>query len=111
MITASDMKGVVMYCRKTANGYELSEARRQAAFARKNRRGGRPKGWRKDPDASPPQTVAVDPLDLVVLRKYGALRGMTLKGVLHLLAAALVFGSNIPARAELKPDVWKFRRQ
>ena len=100
-----------MYRRKTANGHELSEARRRAAFTRKNRRGGRPKGWCKYPDASPPQTVAVDPLDLVVFRKYGALRGMTLKGVLHLLAAALVLGSNIPARAELKPDGWVFKRQ
>lgn len=99
-----------MYERKTKNEHELSEARRRAAFARKNCRGGRPKGWRKEPDALPPRTVAVNPLDLQVFQNYAGVKSMSIKGVFHLLAACLVYGSNVPARKELMPHGWVFKR-
>lgn len=93
--------------RTTVNAAELSEARRRASLSRRNRRGGRPKGWRKDA-IRPPSTIGVDPLDAEILRRYAALRGVTLRRVLHTLAAALVFGADIPARAELAPQGWQY---
>lgn len=99
-----------MYTRKTANAVELSEARRRASLARKCRRGGRPKGWRKTPGALPATTVAVDPLDLAVFRNYATLRGTTTKDALHVLAAALVFGAKVQARKELAPSGWALNR-
>ena len=94
--------------RTTANAAELSEARRRASLSRRNRRGGRPKGWRKDANF-PPSTLGVDPLDAEILRRYAALRGVTLRRAVHTLAAALVYGAaDIPARAELAPQGWRY---
>ena len=93
--------------RKTANASELSEARRRASLSRMNRRGGRPREWRKDA-ARPPSTLGVDPKDAEILRRYAALRGITLRRVLHTLAAALVYGANIPARESLAPQGWQY---
>ena len=92
-----------MYVRKTANAAELSEARRRASLSRKSHRGGRPKGWRKYPGALPAKTVAVDPGDLEVFRNYASMRGSSVKDAMHILAAALVMGANVPKRAELAP--------
>ena len=96
-----------MHERKTANAAELSEARRRASLSRKNRRGGRPKGWSKGA-ARPPSTIGVDPLDAAVLRNYATLRGFTLRRVLHILSAALVFGAEIPKRESLAPEGWHY---
>ncbi len=93
--------------RMTANAAELSEARRRASLSRRNRRGGRPKGWSKDA-TRPPSTVGVDPVDAEILRRYAALRGVTLRRVMHTLAAALVYGANIPARESLAPQGWRY---
>ena len=93
--------------RTTANATELSEARRRASLSRRSRRGGRPKGWHKDA-SRPPSTIGVDPLDAEILRRYAALRGVTLRRVLHTLAAALVYGADIPARETLAPQGWQY---
>lgn len=98
-----------MYVRKTANAAELSEARRRASLARKSHGGGRPKGWRKRPGALPPKTVALDPLDVEVFRNYAAMRGFSIKDTMHLFAAVLVMGADVPKRPELAPADWKLR--
>ncbi len=94
--------------RKTANAAELSEARRRAALSRKNFSGGRPTGWARVA-ARPPSTIELDPLDAAVLRNYAALRGITLRRVMHLLSAALVLGAEMPKRENLAPDGWAYR--
>ena len=92
---------------KSANA-DLSEIRRQASQSRKVHRGGRPKGYRRD-NIRPPSTIGVDPLDAAVLRNYAAMRGFTIRRVLHLLSAALVLGADkIPARPNLAPAGWAF---
>lgn len=96
-----------MYRRRTQTDAELSEARRRASLSRKNMRGGRPKGWSKVA-ARPPSTIGIDPLDAAVLRNYAALRGFTLRRVLHTLSAALVFGAEIPKRENLAPEGWQY---
>ena len=96
-----------MYHRKTANAAELSEARRRASMSRKHRRGGRPKGWAKVA-ARPPSTIGMDPLDAAVLRNYSAMRGITLRRVMHMLSAALVLGATIPKREVLAPEDWMY---
>ena len=93
--------------RMTANAAELSEARRRASLSRRNRRGGRPKGWSRDA-TRPPSTIGIDPLDAEILRHYAALRGVTLRRVMHTLAAALVYGADIPARESLAPQGWRY---
>ena len=93
--------------RMTANAAELSEVRRRASLSRRNRRGGRPKGWSRDA-TRPPSTIGIDPLDAAVLRNYAALRGVTLRRVMHTLAAALVYGADIPARESLAPQGWQY---
>ena len=96
-----------MYHRKTTSEAELSEARRRASLSRKHKRGGRPKGWTKGV-SRPPSTIGIDPLDAAVLRNYAALRGFTLRRVIHVLSAALVLGADIPARESLAPDGWQY---
>lgn len=97
-----------MHNRKTANAAELSEARRRASMSRKHRRGGRPKGWVKT-SSRPPSTIGIDPLDAAILRNYAALRGFTLRRVLHMLSAALVLGAEVPKHESLAPDGWTYR--
>ncbi len=99
-----------MYVRKTANAAELSEARRRASLSRKNRRGGRPRGWRKFPGSLPPKTIALDPLDVSVFKNYAAMRGTSLKESMHILAAALVMGAEVPKRPGLAPANWSLAR-
>ena len=99
-----------MYHRQTTTAAELSAARRRASLSRKNRRGGRPKGFCKVA-ARPPSTIGIDPLDAAVLRNYASMRGFTLRQTLHLFAGLLVLGTEnpIPARANLAPEGWEFK--
>lgn len=96
--------------RKTHTVGELSEARRRASLSRKHFRGGRPRGWAKDP-SRPPSTIGVDPLDAEILRRFGRLKGFPLRRVVHTLCAALVLGSEIRPRPELAPEAWTYRGQ
>ena len=96
-----------MYHRKTSTPAELSAARRRASLSRKNRRGGRPKGWKRD-SVRPPQTIGVDPLDAAILKTYATERGCSIRRAVHFLAAALVHGAQVPSRAYLAPEGWKF---
>ena len=98
-----------MYKRKTTTEAELSAARSRAARMRKNCRGGRPKGWRKNPNGMLPRTVAIDPLDFVIIKNYAAFRGMSVRGVFNLLGHALVNGGTIPPRPQLAPEGWSFK--
>lgn len=99
-----------MYQRKTANAVELSAALSRAARSRKVCRGGRPKGWRKDPGESQPVTsAAVGTLDLGVIRNYAAKNGVSVRAMFHILAACLVKGFNFKAHPELAPQGWVFR--
>lgn len=99
-----------MYRRKTHDAAELSAALSRAAKSRKVFRGGRPKGWRKDATQPPPETISVAALDKAVFRAYARTKNLTLRDVLHKLAAILVMGANVPRRPELAPDGWTYRR-
>lgn len=66
---------------------EVSKARSLAAKARKNCRGGRPRGSTKDPSelAEPVTSIAIMECDREVLRRYAYQQNTSLKGAFHLL--------------------------
>lgn len=98
-----------MYHRKYESAAERSAALSRAARSRKVCRGGRPKGWRKDPGESQPVTsAAVGTLDLGVIRNYAAKNGVSVRAMFHILAACLVKGFNFKAHPELAPQGWIF---
>jgi len=95
-----------MYRRKNHTPAELHEALRRASLSRKAFRGGRP-----PLDDVPEHAVAVRGRDFAIFKAYAALRGISVKAALHLLAAVLVKGCNaIEGKPHLAPDGWRFVR-
>ena len=92
-----------MYARKTANEEELSEARRKAALARKNCRGGRPRIHKL-----PSKSIKVDALDAAVFAAYAKLKGgMTMTALMHKFAWLLIEGGKSNSYPECAPPGWK----
>ena len=52
-----------------------------------------------------PKTTYKSP---AILETYATERGCSIRRAVHFLAAALVHGAQVPSRAHLAPDVWKF---
>ena len=79
------------YERKFKTAAELSAFRSQMAKNRKNRKGGRPKGWTKDPalKATPSRTVTVRQPDYEVFVKCAFASKVPLVEFMHMNAEGL----------------------
>lgn len=79
------------YVRKNLTPEERHENAVRAARAVKNHRGGRPKGWTKDPalKAVPPRTMTVREPDYRAFSKMAWHQRLTLIDLMHNLAEAL----------------------
>lgn len=82
------------YQKKNLSPAERSEIARKAQAARKNRKGGRPKGWVKDPDASKQarviRSIGVYEEDYHVYRKLADYIGKTMADTMHGIAVKRV---------------------
>lgn len=92
-----------MYVRKTASEEELSEARRKAALARKNCRGGRPRVHKL-----PSKSIKVDALDAAVFAAYAKSKGLTMTFVMHMVARLMVYGGKSDPHPDFAPEGWAF---
>ena len=91
------------YIRKTKNAAELSAARSRAAKSRKQNKGGRPAGSKKNPElkAVPTRSLTVREPDYQVFRGYAFKSNIQIAEAMHGLAKSLL--KNHP---DLKPESW-----
>ena len=81
------------YKKKNLTPAQRSEIARKAALARKTHKGGRPKGWRKDPErktAKVMRSLGVYEEDYKVFRRFADAVGKTIADTMHDIAQARV---------------------
>lgn len=82
------------YQKKNLTPAERSELARKAQAARKNRRGGRPKGWTKDPSEKKKpkvmRSLGVYEEDYKIFRRLAECARMTIADTMHAIAAGRV---------------------
>ena len=81
------------YQKKNLTPAQRSEQARKASAARKNKRGGRPKGWTKDPSrkaAKQMRSIGVYEEDYKVYRKLADYIGKTMADTMHDIAVKRV---------------------
>lgn len=90
------------YKKKNLTPAERSEIARKAQAARKNRRGGRPKGWKKDPNERKKpkvmRSLGVYEEDYRIFRRLADYLGKTMADMMHAIAVK---------RVETNPGIFK----
>lgn len=96
------------YVKKNLTPQQRHERAVKAAAAIKNHRGGRPKGWTKDPAAKavPPKTIALREPDYQVFSKLAFAANVPIVELMHNIAEAMkrrnprVFDGTVSVKLE-----------